>query len=151
MPEPVSADKAPLVSPDRVRMVVQAILRAAQASGLTDSQIEEMSGVPARAVKSYRVEGREPSLSAALSLGCVLGGGALNSILAIIGYHARPLDEADEINPSMIIATMLPHVSTIANAAVDGRIDHIERPLCREAADHIIATVLPLSSAGEAS
>ena len=72
-----SADKTPLVSPDRVRAVIQAVLRTAQQRGFTDTQLEELSGVSGRCIKSYRVEGREPSLSHALSILCALGGGAI--------------------------------------------------------------------------
>src|ERR1700741_2671349 len=97
-----SASDAAIVSPDRVRNVLQAVLRAAQADGWTDPQLERLSGVSGRAIKSYRVEGKEPSLSNALSLAVVLGPRAMNSILAIIGYSATPLDEADEINPNAI-------------------------------------------------
>ncbi|MBB4859654.1 transcriptional regulator with XRE-family HTH domain [Novosphingobium chloroacetimidivorans] len=141
---------AAIVSPDRVRQTVQAILRAAQTAGWTDEQLENVSGVRARTIKSYRIEGKEPSLSNALSLAVALGGKQLNSILSLIGYVARPLDEADAINPHLLVANVLPHISTLAAAAADGRIDHVELPGCREAADQIIATVLPLSSAGAA-
>ena len=37
----------------------------------------------------------------------------------------------------------------LAACAADGRIDHTERPDCQQAADLIIATVLPLASAGQ--
>lgn len=145
-----SATDGSLVSPDSVRNRLQGVLRAAQLDKWTDPELERLSGVSARAIKSYRVEGKEPSLSNALSLAVVLGPKALNSMLALIGYVARPLDEADPLNVHTIVASGLQHFSTIATAAADGRIDHIERPLCREAADQIIATVMPLSSAGEA-
>lgn len=130
---------------------VAAILRAAQGAGWTDDALEDLSGVPARTIKSYRTEGKEPSLSNALSLAVVIGPKALNPILALVGYVAKPLDEADGINPHLIVASLLPHVSTIASAAADGRIDHLEQPGCRDAADQIIATVMPLSSAGDAA
>jgi hypothetical protein len=146
-----SASDAELCSRDSVCERVQAILRAAQRAGWTDDALEGLSGVPARTIKSYRIEGKEPSLSNALSLAVVIGPKALNPILALIGYVAKPLDEADAVNPNQIIASLLPHVSTIATAAADGRIDHIEQPGCRQAADEIIATVMPLSSAGEAA
>lgn len=152
MADNVSASNCGIVSPDRVRERLQGLLRGAQQSGWTDSSLEAASGVPARCIKSYRVEGKEPSLSNALSLCVVLGPKAMNSILALIGYGgAKPLDECDGINPNMLVANLLPHVSTLAMAAADGRIDHIEKPLCQQAADEIIATVLPLSSAGEAA
>lgn len=146
-----SADVSAIVSPDRVREVVQAILRGAQAKGYTDEQLEGLSGVKARCIKSYRVENREPSLSHALSIGVALGLPALNNMLAIIGYAVRPLDEADELQANVIVARGMQHLSVIADAAADGRIDHLERPTCQEAADMLIATVLPLSSAGQAA
>lgn len=146
-----SASDSGIVSPDRVRLVVQGILRAAQAGGWTDAALEEASGVKARAIKSYRVEGKEPSLSAALSLACVIGPRALNPVLAIIGYVARPMDEPDAIQPMQIVADGMQHFSVIAKAAADNRIDHTEEAETTAAADLLIATVLPLSSAGKAA
>lgn len=140
-----------IVSPDRVRAVVQGVLRAAQLEGWTDEALEGASGVKARTIKSYRVEGKEPSLSNALSVGVVIGPRALNPILALIGYAARPLEDADAVQPMQIAADAMKHLSVIASAAADGRIDHIEEPACRDAADQIIATVLPLASAGRAA
>lgn len=145
-----SAPDIPVCGHDSVRQRVQAVLRAAQAAGWTDDALSDASGVSARCIKSYRVEGKEPSLANALSLACVIGPRAINPILNLIGYQARPLDEADEAAPGMIVATLLKHSATIAAAAADGRFDHIEEPECREAADGIIASVLPLSSAGAA-
>jgi hypothetical protein len=146
-----SVDKIPIVSHDRVCAVMASILRAAKVKHYTDEQLEELSGIPARTIKSYRSEGKEPSLSAALSIGCALGGWALNSILAEIGYAARPLDEADELHAGQVVANGLRNFTVIANAAADGRFDHTEEQDCRKAADEIIATVLPLSSAGRAA
>lgn len=150
MPNNNTASNPPVVGHDRVCAVVQGILRGAQGVW-TDESLAQACGVPARTIKSYRVEGKEPSLSNALSLAVVLGGSALNSLLATIGYSARPLDEADEISPAQVVATGLQQFSIIASAAADGRFDHIERPSVQEAADQIIATVLPLSSVGAAA
>lgn len=146
-----SADDGEIVSPDRVRFTIQGILRAAQAQGWTDDSLAAASGVKASTIKGYRVEGKEPSLSKALSLAVVIGPGAINPLLAMIGYAARPLDEADAITPMQMTAQAMQHLSTIASAAADGRIDHIERPLVRQAADMLIATVLPVSSHGDAA
>lgn len=140
-----------IVSPDRVRLVVQGLLRAAQAGGWTDDALETASGVKARTIKGYRVDGKEPSLSNALSLGVVLGGAALNPILALIGYVARPMDEADDLCVRTITADAMGHLAIIAKAAADGRIDHTEEQEVMNAADGIIATVLPLARAGRAS
>ncbi len=146
-----SVDDQPIVAPDRVRLAVQGVLRAAQVAGWTDDSLAAASGVKATTIKGYRVEGKEPSLSKALSLAVVIGPAAINPLLAMIGYAARPLEDADAICPMQMTASAMQHLSTIAMAAADGRIDHIEKPIVREAADMLIATVLPVSSHGEAA
>lgn len=152
MTDQSSVPDAALAGRDRVRCVVQGMLRAAQQQGWTDDSLHAASGVPARTIKSYRVEGKEPCLTNALSIGCVLGSQAINAVLALVGYGgAKPLDEEREDAPGAIVATVMRHFSTIATAAADGRFDHVERPGCQLAADQIIATMLPLSSAGQAS
>jgi len=143
-----AADDGSLVSPDRVRVLVQGLLRSAQASGWTDETLGAAAQMKPRRIKAYRIEEKEPSLSAALSLAVVLGPSALNSLLALIGYVARPLDEPDALRPMQIVADGLAHFNVIAQAAADGRFDHTEMDPCRIAADGLIATVLPLSSAG---
>jgi hypothetical protein len=119
--------------------------------GWTDASLEAASGVPATTIKGYRIEGKEPSLSKALSLAVVIGPAAINPLLAMIGYVARPMDEPEALSPSAIAATALANLSTIVTAAADGRIDHTEEAPCRQAADMIIATLLPLASAGKAA
>ena len=151
MTHDTSVDEVGLVGPDRVRTVVQGLLRAAQAAGWTDDALAETTGIKARTIKSYRVEGKEPSLSAALSIGCVLGTTALNPILAMIGYAARPLDEADAVQPCAVVGGVARGLAVIAEAAADGRFDHSEMPAVRDAADAIIATVMPYSRAGQAA
>ena len=147
-----SASDGGFVGRDRVCALVQGLLRGAQGQGWTDETLAAASGVSARTIKSYRVEGKEPGLANALSLGCVLGAPAINGILSLIGYGgAKPLDECDEHAPGEIVATVMRSAAVLATAAADGRFDHLERPMCREAADTLIATVLPLSSAGQAS
>ncbi|WP_447724586.1 hypothetical protein [Sphingomonas koreensis] len=142
---------APIVGADRVRLTVQGILRAAQASGWTDGSLSAASGVKADTIKGYRVDGKEPSLSRALSLAVVIGPAALDPILALIGYVARPIEDADAISPAQIVADGLAEFSIIATAAADGRFDHTEEPRVRAAADTIIATLVPISSHGDAA
>ena len=145
-----SADKTPVVSPYGVRIVLQGLLRAAQVHW-TDQALEQACGVPARAIKSYRVEGKEPSISAALSIAVVLGRPAVNAILSLIGYTgAHPMDEPDKVSPSEIVARAMSGLSKIAEAAIDNDINHIEAPDCRTAADQVIAAVMPLSSLANA-
>lgn len=145
-----SLDSVQLVSRDNVCLTIAGILRAAQRQW-TDASLSAASGVPARNIKAYRVEGIEPPLSAALSLAVVLGAPAINAVMGAIGYVASPLDEPDALSPAQIVADGLAAFSVIASAAADGRFDHSEKPACQAAADTLIATVLPLSSAGGAA
>lgn len=140
----------PCAGDDRVAEVFASILRAALASGKDDIQLEHSSGVNRHTIKAYRTKTRRPSLANALSLCAVLGDRAVNSILYTIRYQARPLDEADDLQPMQIVADAIGHLGVISQAAADNRIDHTEAPTTTKAADMLIATVLPLSSAGRA-
>ena len=151
MSDQSSVDEMGVIDTHRVQQRVEAALKKAHAIGWSDDDLAELSGLKARRIKSYRLEGRCPTLPALLSLAIPLGPGILNPVLSLVGHAARPLEEADAIDPHQIVADGIKHFAVIATAAADGRIDHVERPLCREAADQIIATVLPLSSAGEAA
>ena len=132
---------------DRVCTVMQVLLRGVQAR-LTDDQLSAASGVPARTIKSYRVEGKEPSLGNALSLLAALGPQAVNAVLSVVGYAgARHMDDVEDLNPRQIVADLLAPIAVIAAASADGRIDHLKMPSCRDAADQIIATIIPLSNA----
>lgn len=152
------AGNEPLVSRDRVIEVVRIALRNATVvtRRFTVEEIASGSGVPIRTVRSYMAndpgEVREPTLSNALSIACVLGAAQVNAVLALIGYGgAKPLDEPDHLDLAQVVAHGLADFSVIATAAADGRIDHIEEPQTMAAADRLIATVLPLSSAGKAA
>lgn len=151
MPHNPSASDATVAGRNKVQNTVMGLLRRAQREGWTDEALSDASGVPARTIKTYRLDGKDPCLTNALSLACALGVDAVNSVLACIGYGgAKPLDEPDEMQPSVIVAKGLQSFAVIAKAAADNRFDHSERPECRAAADEIIAVVLPLSSAGDA-
>ncbi len=134
----MSVDNGGHVGRDRVCVLVSSLLRGALAAGFTDEALAASSGVSARCIKSYRCEGREPPLSAALSLGVALGQPAVNAILSLIGYSARPTD-ANEAAPGVAVAEIIGGLQTIAEAAADGRIDHTEAPRCETAANKIIA------------
>lgn len=115
----------------------------ARESGVSISQIDQiMAGSEA---KHRRVTAED-----ALCLAYTLGDEAVSAFVATIRYSAKRLDEVDQQSVHLIVATGLQHFTTIATAAADGRIDHVERPGVRDAADQIIATVMPLSSAGDA-
>jgi hypothetical protein len=93
---------------------------------------------------------RRIASSDALNLAYTLGEDAVAAYVGCIHYTATR-HNPEAVAPAQLIANVLPHVSTIAQAAADGRIDHLEAPACRDAADHIIAIVTPLSSAGDAA
>lgn len=146
-----SAADSSVVSPNRVRETMIGVIGAARAGGWTLDGIAEASGVSKGTIRGWLEEGKEPSFSKAMSVAVVLGRRAVNTLLALIGYGgASPLDEVDEMQPMVIAAGAMSHLAVIAQAAADGRIDHTERPACRDAADHIIAIVQPLSSIGGA-
>lgn len=146
-----SSDESAIVSRDQVRKLFHALLIGAQRDGWTDQTLEAASRVKARTIKGYRVEGKEPSPAAMLSIALVLGADAVNAILSLIGYGgAHPLDEPETIQPGIIVAELVENASVIARAAADGRIDHTEKPGTTKAADKIIEVVLPLSSMAEA-
>lgn len=150
IPNNSSAEDCAIVSPDSVTTAIAGLIRAATVPGgaWTYDSLAAATGLKVRRLRSYVHEGKEPSLSAALSLGVVLGGPAINALLAKISYVARPLDEADDGCVRMMAADAMGHLAVIARNAADGRIDHTEEQETRHAADALIATVLPLASAG---
>jgi hypothetical protein len=151
-----SAEQSPIVSRNRVIETVRRELHIAVniERRFTVEQISIASGVPVRTIRTYMAndegEAREPCLSNALSIVCVLGARAVNSMLALIGYSGSALDEPEALQPMKLVADAISHLSVIGNAAADNRIDHHEEPETTRAADMLIATVLPLSSAGKA-
>lgn len=152
-----AALESEVVSRNRVTDAVRLALHIAVnvERRFTVLELSAQSGVKVRAIRSYmsqdEIEVREPSLSAALSLALVLGPRAVNAILSIIGYGgAKPMADEDELPPMEIIAAVVAPLNTLVQAAADNRFDHTERAACRDAADQIIAAVMPLSSAAEA-
>lgn len=141
----VSAAKLSGQCRNLVQDELQRILRAAQVR-FTDDELSELSGIGPRALRCYRTEGKEPVLSRALALLCVLGTSDLNRILNLIGYVARPTDESDRLECGEALATTLSHVSAFASFAADGRIDHTEEPHAKAAADGAIEALVPYSS-----
>lgn len=133
---------------ERVCEALAGILRSAQMRGTTDDQLHGMSGVKAASIKAYRLKQRKASLPAGLALTGALGDWAVNILLHTIRYQASPLDDPDTLQPMQIVADALQHLGVIGQAAADNRIDHTERPRTTEAADNLIATIVPLSSAG---
>lgn len=152
-----SVQSAPTVSDDRVRDTLRRELdRAINVEhNWTRQQLAVESGVNIYTIDAIMsrdvAKHRRVCMADAWSLAQALGKRAVNSLLALIGYGgATRLDDPNELRPMELAAQALASLSIIATAAADGRIDHTEKPRCQEAADAIIATVLPLSSAGRA-
>ncbi len=83
-----------------------------------------------------------------MSLAFVLGDRAVNAFLACMHYGgAERLEQQGAADLSHIVADGLRDMSVIATALADGRIDHTEERDTTAAADHLIATLIPLSSA----
>jgi hypothetical protein len=133
---------------DRVEVAISAILGRALREGKTYADLESDTGVKASTLKAYNGKHRHPSLAAGLMIAAGIGDWAVNKLVNIIRYQAQPLDEADGLQPMQIVADALQHLGVIGQAAADNRIDHTERPRTTEAADQLIATIVPLSSAG---
>lgn len=157
MIDPASAAESAIVSRDRVTALIRALLhaRVIVERSMSVETIATLSGVKVRAIRSYMAsdpaELREPPLHAALSIAVVLGKGAVNAMLSLIGYGgAEPLDEPDARAPGLIVAEIIDATAPIARAAADGRIDHTEEPDVRRAADRIVAAALSLSSMKDA-
>ena len=128
--------------------MVKEMLHDAKAMGWRDDQIATRARMKERLIKAYRHEEKVPNLAAALSIAAVLGEWAVCRVVSLIGYTASAAEEASSLNPNEIVAGCMRDLSVLATAAADGRFDHVEMPSVTDAADHIIATVLPLSRAG---
>lgn len=153
MPDNNAVRSSGLASDERIRNALRRhIQRAYDGGEFTRATLAEESGVSLcqldQIMASDPSKHRRITAEDALNLAYTLGGNAVNAVLATIRYSGKRLDDADQQSVHLIVASGLQHFSTIATAAADGRIDHTERPRCQDAADQIIATVLPLSSAG---
>jgi len=131
---------------ERLSKILQRVLR----DGRDDVELEGDTGVNRHTIRAYRTKTRKPSLAAGLVLAAAAGEWAVNKLLNTVQYQATPLDPEDKMQPAQIVGEALTHLAVIGRAAADNRIDHIEEPQTTEAADMLIATVLPLSSAGRA-
>lgn len=139
-----------VTSDTKIRDVLRRqIQRAYDKRLFTRAQLEAESGVNVHTIDT--IVSRDPAkhrriaAEDALNLAYTLGEDAVTAVVGTIFFTARRAN-ASGIEVSQIVAQILPHVSTIAKAASDGRIDHLEQPDCTNAADQIIATMIPLSS-----
>lgn len=152
MPRDNSAQNIGITSDEQIRNVLRRhIKRALDRRDFTRMTLANESGVGLaqvdQIISSDPAKHRRVTCEDALNLAYALGEDCVAALIGVIHYTARKLD-ADEVDAHHIVASALPHMATIATAAADGRFDHVERPSVREAADHLVATFLPLSSAG---
>jgi hypothetical protein len=155
MPDNNSAQNGAIASDERIRNVLRRhIQRAYDTREFHRATLADESGVGIHTIDQIvsrdAAKHRRIAAEDALNIAYTLGEAAVSALIGCIHYSASRND-GDEMAPAQIVAAMLPHVSTIATAAADGRFDHTETPAVQEAADQIIATVLPLSSAGNAA
>jgi len=149
-----AAQSGPIVSDERIRDTLRRQIDRAYTidRSFTRASLASETGVNVYTLDAIMsrdpAKQRRVTMEDAFSIASVLGDRAVNALLALMGYAGRRLDDPDAMQPMLIAATAMAHLSTIATAAADGRIDHTEQPGCQEAADMIIATVLPMSSAG---
>lgn len=148
-----SAQIGSITSDEQIRNVLRRhILRAYDNKVFTRTGLADESGVTIHQIDQIlsrdAAKQRRVAIEDAFNLAYTLGDAAVSGLLATIHYTARRAGDDDAMAPMMIAATAMQGLSVIATAAADGRIDHAEQPLCRDAADLIIATVKPLSSLG---
>lgn len=112
------------------------------------------TGIPARTISSWLAAGedrREPKAHHLLLLFGFFGIEFSSKVLGQVGQIARHIDPADSMKPAQIVGEVLSALAVLGQAATDNRIDHTEAPACRDAADRIIAAVVPLSSVARAA
>lgn len=120
----------------------------------TRAELAEISGVNIHTIDSITTRDvakhRRIATEDALSLAYVIGERAVNALLAVISYKgARPADEVEEDCPLDSAVAAMSSLSVFMQAASDRRIDHTEERAATEAADLIIAELIPFSSAGK--
>lgn len=154
MPDKNSARNGGITSDEQIRNVLRRhIKRALDRREFTRSSLSQESGVELFQIdqinSSDKAKHRRVTCEDAFNLAYTLGDDCVAALVGVIHYTTRRMD-ADEVDAHHVVASALPHIATIASAAADGRFDHVEMPSVRDAADHIVATFLPLSSAGGA-
>lgn len=142
-----------VTSDERIRNVLRRhIQRAYDLREFTRDSLERESGV--KVCHIDKIISRDPikrriAVEDAFCLAYTLGDDAVSALIGTIHYTAQRADDSEALQLGQVVATGLQAFSTIATAAADGRIDHTEAPACQEAADMLIATIMPLSSAGK--
>lgn len=150
-----NAGRSPTISDERIRNVLRRELhRAINIDRIaTRAELEEQSGVSVHQIDQIMTRDaakqRRVTVEDAFSLAEALGDRCIQALIGTLGYVGRPRDGADPRRPMAIVAKCMGHLSTIADAAADDHIDHVEAPDTTEAADMIIVELTPLSSLGK--
>jgi hypothetical protein len=148
---------SPVVSDERLRDILRKDLHRAfnVDHTFTRKSLAEDSGVNIYQIDQImsRDAGkkRRVAIEDAFSLALSLGDRTIGKLIAALGYVGQPADEVVHSQPMQIVANGMKHFAIIANAAADNRIDHTEERITTEAADALIAEILPLSSAGKSA
>ena len=156
MPDKVSAQNRGITSDERIRNVLRRhIKRAYDRHDFTRQQLADESGVELHHIDAIistdTAKHRRVATEDAMNLAYTLGDAAVSALAGCIHYRATRAGEND-IVPAQMVAGVLPHISTIATAAADGRFDHTELPACRVAARRQFGVIVtPISSAGAKS
>lgn len=153
-----SVQNEPVVSDATIRETLRRqIHRAINVTprAFTRTTLAQESGVNVHTIDSIlardEAKQRRVSLADAFSIVSVLGEGAVNALLADIGFGgAKEMDELSEASPMHDMVKAMGALNVFAQAAVDDRIDHTEAEVVRDASDTLIATFLPYSSHGGA-
>lgn len=143
-----------ITSDEQIRKVLRRhISKALDSREFTRESLATETGVNIHtidAIKSHdKAKHRRIAAEDAFCIAYTLGGAAVNALIGTIHYTARRTDEVSKVAPMMMAANAMEGLAVITKAVADGWIDHTEEPACRDAADYIIASVTPLSSAGE--
>jgi hypothetical protein len=154
MSDDSSVRNSGMTSDERIRNVLSRHIRKAfDKHDFTRETLHAESGVGISQIDQIMAgdvaKHRRITCEDAFNLAYALGDHTVSALTGTIHYTARRAN-GDAARVNEIVANALPHLSIIAAAASDGRIDHSEAPMCRDAADELIRVVTPLSSAGAA-
>lgn len=144
---------APIVSDERIRNSLRRHYDVAVniRRTTTREQLATDSGVKLTQIDAIMSQDvakqRRLKIEDAFSIAATLGESAVNSLIAEMGYTGARRIEVGAPDYSNVVCDALKDMAVIADALADLRIDHHERRPTGEAVDHLIATVLPLSSA----
>lgn len=91
------------------------------------AEVAEAAEVSERTLRYYGEDGgKEPTLAVGLKVLALLGPAAMASVLAEVGYTARPA-ECQPRSPFDTLGSMGRGIAALSTALADGRIDHVER------------------------